>query len=205
MNKINRKSIFILLIVLIIGGSIGGAFVWYNAQKTVYIDLAEISAPTINLSAETSGPLEQAMVNTGDQVRENTVVARVGDQLVKTKVAGLIVSTQNDLGKNFNPGEAVAAMIIPGELRVVGHLDEDKGLDQIKIGQRAIFTVDAFSSKKYIGTVDEISQTSRQSDVVFNISGSRQIKQFDIKVRYDINQYPELKNGMSVRIWIYKK
>jgi len=204
MNKINRKFIIILLAALIICGVVGGGIYLYMAQKTIYIDLAEISAPTIALSPRTPGPLEEIMVNPGDQVNENTVVARVDDQLVKTKSAGLIISTQTDMGKIFNPGEAVATMIIPDQLRVVGHIDENKGLSQIQIGQRAVFTVDAFGSKKYNGTVDEISESSRQGDVVFNISGKRQTKQFNIKIRFDINQYPELKNGMSAKIWIYK-
>jgi multidrug resistance efflux pump len=205
MGKINRKTIIIILLVLLVGGVIGGAIYYYLSLQTIYTDQAEISAPVIMLSPQAAGPLEDLMVNPGDQVKANQVVARVDDQLVKTDVAGLIVSTQTDLGKNFNPGEAVASMIVPDQLRVIAHLDEDKGLNQIKIGQRAMFTVDAYGSKKYLGIVDEISQTSRQSDVVFNISGSRQIKQFDVKIRYDIGQYPELKNGMSARVWIYKK
>lgn len=205
MGKINRKFIIILLLVLLLAGALGGGVYWVNAQKTIYTDQAEISAPVIALSPEVSGPLEQIMVNPGDKVKADTVVARVDDQLVKTKAAGIIVETQTELGKIFNPGQAVATMIIPENLRVIGHIDENNGLSQIQIGQRVIFTVDTFGSKQYVGTVDEISQTSRQSDVVFNISGSRQVKQFDVKVRFNTDQYPELKNGMSAKVWIYKK
>lgn len=205
MGKINRKFIIILLLVLLLAGALGGGVYWVNAQKTIYTDQAEISAPVIALSPEVPGPLEQVMVNPGDKVKADTVVARVDDQLVKTKAAGIIVETQTELGKIFNPGQAVATMIIPEDLRVIGHIDENNGLSQIQIGQRVIFTVDTFGSKQYVGMVDEISQTSRQSDVVFNISGSRQIKQFDVKVRFNTDQYPELKNGMSAKVWIYKK
>jgi len=204
MGKINRKFIIILLLVLLLSGAIGGGLYWLNAPKN------HLYRPGGNLLARDSsipgnaGPLEQIMVNPGDKVAADTVVARVDDQLIKTKTAGIIVETQTELGKIFNPGEAVATMIMPSDLRVVGHIDENKSLDQVKIGQRVIFTVDAFGSKQYLGTVDEISQTSRQSDVVFNISGSRQVKQFDVKIRFDTDQYPELKNGMSAKIWIYK-
>jgi multidrug resistance efflux pump len=83
-------------------------------------------------------------------------------------------------------------------------VQEDKGLSQIKVGQSAIFTVDAFGSKEYSGIVDEISPTSNQGDIVFNISGTRQEQDFDVKVRFDTTQYPELKNGMSAKLWIYK-
>jgi hypothetical protein len=87
---------------------------------------------------------------------------------------------------------------------VVGQVQEDKGLSQIKVGQSAIFTVDAFGSKQYSGIVDEISPTYNQGDIVFNISGARQEMNFDVKIRFDETQYPELKNGMSAKLWIYK-
>jgi multidrug resistance efflux pump len=204
MKKINRKFVIILLAVLIVCGVIGGGIYWYIARQTIYIDLAQISAPTIALSPEIPGPLQEIMVNPGDLVNENTIVARIGDQLIKTKAAGLIINVNNDLGKIFNSGAAVATMIIPDQLRVVGRLDENKGLSQVQVGQRAVFTVDAFSSKKYNGTVDEISESARQGDVVFSISNKRPTNQFDIKIRFDADQYPELKNGMSAKIWIYK-
>ena len=72
----------------------------------------------------------------------------------------------------------------------------------LKIGQQAIFTVDAFGSKQYSGIVDEISPTSDAGDIVFNISGTRQEMNFDVKVRFNTTQYPELKNGMSAKVWI---
>jgi ketol-acid reductoisomerase len=87
---------------------------------------------------------------------------------------------------------------------VVGHIEENKGLKDIKVGQRAMFEADAFGSKQFNGVVDEISETSRQSDVVFNISDNRQVQIFDVKIRYNLADYPELKNGMSAKVWIYK-
>jgi hypothetical protein len=68
-----------------------------------------------------------------------------------------------------------------------------------------MFKVDAFGDKKYYGVVDEISSTSHESDVVFSISDKREKKKFDIKVRFNLAEYPELKNGMSAKLWVYKK
>jgi multidrug resistance efflux pump len=95
-------------------------------------------------------------------------------------------------------------MIEPKELRIVGHIAEDKGLADIKLGQKVVFTVDAFGSKEYSGVVSSISPTSRNSDIVFSISDKRQEQEFDVKVSYDVKSAPELKNGMSARMWIYK-
>jgi hypothetical protein len=53
--------------------------------------------------------------------------------------------------------------------------------------------------------VDEVAPTSEQSSVVFNISDQRPTNQFAVYVRFDPTQYPQLKNGMSAKIWVYKQ
>lgn len=196
-----RTSGIIVLVAIIAGGLL----YWQDASTRIGIDTSLISAPIIDLSPTVSGQLDQIYVNEGDLVPANTPVAKVGDEIIKTKIAGEIVSVQNNIGKTFNPGQAVVSMIDPNQLRVVGTIDENKGLSQIQVGQTASFTVDAFGSKPYQGVVDEISPTSNQQDVVFNISNQRQIQQFNVKVRFNANQYPELKNGMSARLTIFIK
>ena len=89
-------------------------------------------------------------------------------------------------------------------MRIVGRLEEDKGLKDVKVGQRVVFEVDAFGTKQYEGIIDEVSPTSRASDVVFNISDQRQENEFNVKARFNLSQDPELKNGMSAKMWIYK-
>jgi len=96
-------------------------------------------------------------------------------------------------------------MVESEEMRVVGRLEEDKGLNEIMVGQRAIFTVDTFGSREFIGVVDEISPTSRETGLSFSISDKRAIKEFLVKIRFNTERYVELKNGMSARIWIYTR
>jgi len=189
-------------------GAIGGGVYWYVSSQTVSIDQSVISAPIINLSPVNSGVLEEVYVKEGDNVTADQPIARVGDEIVKATSAGEIISVDNNIGAYLNTltGEGtVASMIDPTQLRVVGELDENKGLADVKVGDRATFTVDAFGSKTYEGVVDEVSPTSVQSDVVFNISDQRPTNEFDVKVRFDPVRYPELKNGMSARIWVYKR
>lgn len=200
------KKTWIITIVaslLIVGGASGFLY-WKISSGRVYTDSASISAPTINLAPENSDVLEEMFVHEGDLVGANTVIARVGNELIKTKVVGIIATTNDTVGKLINRGETVATMYQPSELRVDGRIDEDKGLKDIRVGQRAVFTVDAFGSKQYEGIVDEISPASRQGDVVFNISDKREVQQFDVKIRFNTDKYPELKNGMSAKLWIYK-
>lgn len=201
--KINRRQIilaFIVAIVIVIGGY------WYASARTVYIDLSQIQAPIINLSPKNSGALQAVFVKVGDIVTANQPIARVGSEIVESKTNGEIISVNQNIGEYENAvtGEAiVATMIDPAQLRVVGRLDEDKGLASVKVGDIAKFTVDAFGAKEYYGVVDEIGQTSIES-VTSNVFNQRPTNRFDIYIRFNATKYPELKNGMSARIWIYK-
>lgn len=208
-KKKSRKGliIWIVIVVVVVGSVAGGAF-YYVSSKTIYIDTSVITAPLINLSPINSGVLEAVYVNVGDMVTEDQPIARVGDEIVKAQTSGEIVTVDNNIGEfeNTLTGQGVVAtMIDPTQLRVVGELDENKGLSDVKVGDPATFTVDAFGGKTYQGVVDEVAPTSVQSDVVFNISDQRPTNEFDVYVRFDPTQYPELKNGMSARIWVYKQ
>lgn len=194
----------ISLVIFVIAASAIGLLYLDVTSKRVYVEKSEVDASQIALSAKSGGVLEELFVKEGDNIAEGAVVARIGNELVKSKDAGLVISRDNSIGKYFNPGEAVVTMIKPGDLRVVGRLEEDKGLKDVRAGQRVIFTVDAFGSKQYEGIIDEVSPTSRASDVVFNISDQRQEQEFNVKARFNLDAYPELKNGMSAKMWIYK-
>lgn len=179
-------------------------FYLYLTQSRVYIEKSSLVAQSIDLSSPGGGVLEKMFVKVGDNVSANEPVAQIGNDIVKTEQSGIIISVKDDIGKNFAPYEAVATMINPEDLRVVAQVEEDKGLADIRVGQLAYFTVDAFGSKKYSGIVDEISPTARSGDVVFNISSARQQQEFNVKIRFNVSDYPELKNGMSAKVWIYK-
>lgn len=200
-NKWVRSGGAVALVLILVGGFL----YWQMSSTRVSIDTSLITAPIIDLSPTAAGQLQEIYVNEGDKVAANTPVAKVGGEIIKTTIAGEIISVQNNIGKSFNPGQAVVSMIDRGQLRIVGTIDENKGLSDIHVGQLASFTVDAFGSKQYQGVVDEVSPSSNQSDVVFNISNARQTQQFNVKIRFDQNQYPELKNGMSAKLTIFIK
>ena len=204
MKRLFKNKYFqIVSLIIVVALVIGVTAYWKISSASVYIDKSEIAAPQITLSPTASGIIQRILVNPGDQVNANTVVAQVGNELLKAQTAGIIVSTNNSIGTLANPGQTIVTMIDPSRLRAVGHLDEDKGLSNIHIGEPAIFTVYAFGSKKYNGIVDEVSPTARANDVVFSISDKRATQVFDVKIRFDQSAYPELKNGMSARLWVY--
>lgn len=197
-----------IISALVIIGAAGGVAYFYVSSKTVYIDQSAIQAPLINLSPANSGVLQNVFVKVGDMVTANEPVAQVGNEIVKAQTAGQIVSVDENIGEYENPltGKAnVATMIDPTQLRVVGELDENKGLASVAVGDAAMFTVDAFGGQQFQGVVDEVALTSNAGSVVFDISDQRPTNQFDVYVRFDPTKYPQLKNGMSARIWVYEK
>lgn len=183
----------------------GGLIYWMTSSQSIYIESSSIKAPLINLAPSAPGILQEVYVHEGDEVNANTPVARVDNELVKTKVAGVIVSVPANIGAQASPGQPVVTMIDPTQLRVVGEVDENKGLDRIKVGAPIAFTVDAFGGQQFSGVIDEVAPTSNASGVVFNISSQRETQQFDVKARYDTTKYPQLKNGMSARMWVYTR
>ena len=204
-----KKSVFskpwvqsltgIIILVLLLAGFL----VWRVTAGKIKTDNASIDAPIINLSPSTLGSLEDIYVNVGDNIAANTQVAKVGNEIITSKVNGIVVSVNHQEGQIFTPGQPVVSMINIDEERVVAKIDENKGLENIKIGQSVIFTVDTFGSKNYEGIIDEISPISNESGAVFSISDKRATKQFDVKIRFDTKKYPELKVGMSAKITIF--
>lgn len=202
LNMTPGKIKYVLIAFLIIGVTLGGYY-WYVISQRVYSDKAEIYTPLINLSVSQPSILQRIMVKDGDKVLANQTVAILDNaNFVIAKQDGVVVSISDQVGKLFTPGEPIVTMIDPGNLRLIVHVRENKGISSINVGQKVIFTVDAYDSKEFIGTVEEISQTSDQSSVVFSISDKRDEKNFSIKVKY--NDYSELLNGMSAKAWIYK-
>lgn len=188
-------------IAIILAGGVA-AYMIVSSHR-VSIDTASIEAPLIPLAPVAGGRLNAVYAHEGDLLSANAPVALVGTEVVKAKVAGLIVKVNDTVGAQIAPGAAVVTMIDPSALRAVGEVDENKGLSQIKVGDPVSFTVDAFGGRTFSGVVDEIAPTANASGVVFNISNARQVQQFDVKARFDTSAYPELKNGMSARMKVY--
>ena len=204
-QKVAKNQFLVtILLAFLFASAVIGIIYWKVSSGTIYADTATISADQIILSAKTNGTLEEVYVNVGDSVSENAPIARVGNELIKSTISGTVISVNTNIGEMFGPGKTVATMIDPSSLHVVASIDENKGLSLIHVGQSASFTVDAFGSKSFSGIVDEISPTSKQGDIVFNISGKRETQSFDVKIRFNTKLYPELKNGMSAKIWIYE-
>jgi multidrug resistance efflux pump len=200
----NRPFVIAFVSILLIIGLIGGFLYWQDLQTRIYIEKAEIYGPIISLAPRTAGEIDTLYVKEGDQVSEGQNLAKVGGQIVTAKTNGIILWVANTPGQMASNQTVVVKMIDPQSLRIVGHIQEDKGFSSIRVGQKIVFTVDAFDSKEYEGKVETISNSARQSSVVFSISDKREEREFDVTATFDVQASPELKNGMSAKMWIYK-
>jgi multidrug resistance efflux pump len=204
-QKMKQHPFFVDIVVLVIVLlAIVGILVYTNISSKITIDTSQIYAPTIALAPSTPGVLERIYVSVGDSVGKGKAVALIGDKPLNTLTGGIITSVQNTPGQIVSSATPIVEMVDLNQLRVIGRIDEDKGLADIKLGQKVTFTVDAFGSKIYDGVVESIGASARQQDIVFSISDKRQISQFDVVVKFDIDKYPELKNGMSAKMTVYK-
>ena len=201
-NKFKKFTVpAIILLVLII--AIG---TWYliDQNRYIYTDKASISAPLIQLAPTAPGELKLSLIHGGDTLSAHQPVARVGNEIISTEVAGTAIDVKQDIGTIYNPNQPVVTMIQPEELRVIANVEEDKGLKDIYVGQSVLFSVDAYGSQQFNGKVEEIASTDNSGDVVFNISDKRQEKQYQIKITYDQTSNPPFLNGMSAKVWFIK-
>lgn len=200
-----RKVIRIVVAILATLSLLGFGYYWFYMRTVIFTDKASISAPLIDIGSEKPGTLKEIFVKEGDIIKPYAHIARIDNFYVSSKASGMVIKTNDLAGKFFTPGQPIITIINPDDMRVLAHIEENNGLSEIHLGQKVKFTVDAFDSKEYTGVVDEIAKSSDESSVAFSISDKREVKQFIVKIKYDVAAYPELLNGMSARVWIYKE
>jgi multidrug resistance efflux pump len=196
----HRKMIIVVALLVLI---ISGIFIYLTKQGRVFIDDSLVQAPVINITTASPGNLNEMEVTEGQSVNPGDLLAVVGSQSLRAQTDGLIIQTNKEIGSLISAQSNVVQLINPNDMKVVGTIDENKGLSEIKVGQPVSFTVDAYPGKIYWGFVDEISPTAKQTSLSFSISSERPTQQFLVYARYDAYKYPEIKNGMSAKLTVY--
>ncbi len=201
----NKKFLKIFGVTLFLCALIGSYVLYEELSGRVFIDNSLIQAPIITIAPSISGKVREMDVTEGQYVTKGQQLAVVGSDILRADTAGLIVSAPDITGSTVSPQTQIIQMIRPVDMRVAGTIDENKGLNQIKVGQVVSFTVDAFPGKTYWGYVDEISPTAKASQISFTISSQRPTQQFIVYARFDSTKYPNLKNGMSAKMTVYTR
>lgn len=199
----NPKVLRALLIVSVAIALIGGYFFYEILRDRVAIEDSLIQAPIITISPETPGKILNIKVYEGEKIKKGDALAIVGTSSLNAYQDGLIVSTNNAIGSIASAQTPVVQMINFADMRVAGTIDENKGLDKVKIGQIVSFTVDAIPGQIFWGYVDEISPMAKQTQLQFSVSSERPTQQFLVYTRFNAYAYPQIKNGMSAKMTVY--
>lgn len=183
-----------------------GIYVFFlQTTGRVHIDNSLIQAPVIIISPSLSGKVLEIDVKEGQPVQIGDTLAMVGSETLRTDTDGLIISASDLVGSTVNPQTPLVQMIRPVNMRVVGTIDENKGLNDIRVGQAVSFTIDALPDHTYWGYVDEISPSAKAAAFSFASSTERATQQFIVYAKFDSAKYPDIKNGMSAKMVIYTK
>ncbi len=197
------RRVFILIVLLAL--SLAGGFYYLKKEGRIFIDDSQVQAPIINITSQTPENLNEIDVVENQIVKNGDLLAVVGTQSLRAQTDGIVIQTTKQIGSLAGPQTSVIQMINPDDFRIVGTIDENKGFKDIRVGQVASFTVDAYPGQTFWGWVDEVSPTAKQTQLAFSISNARPTQQFNVFVRFDANLYPQIKNGMSAKLIIYTK
>src|SRR5258708_4374802 len=137
----NRQFLKKLGIVLVILLLIGAYVLYQELNGRIFIDDSLIQAPIITISPSSAGKVQEIDVTEGQRVQKGDTLAVVGSETLRADADGLIVTASNITGSTVNTQTQLIQMIQPVDMRVAGTLDENKGLNQIHVGQVASFTV----------------------------------------------------------------
>ena len=201
-NRLNLQLAAGLLLLLIVA-----AMFWFYQKSVsrISIDHSLIKAPIINISPSLAGKVQEINVKEGQSVKIGDTLAVVGSETLRADADGLIISASDVTGSTVNPQTQLIQMIRPVNMRVMGTLDETKGLSAIHVGQVVSFTVDALPGSVYWGFVDEIAPSANAPTFSFSGSSERPTQQFTIYARFDTSAYPDIKNGMSAKMVVFTR
>ncbi|HUD45145.1 MAG TPA: efflux RND transporter periplasmic adaptor subunit [Patescibacteria group bacterium] len=197
--KTRRIVISIFLAIILVA-----AYLFYNLNvNRVFIDNSLMQAPIISVSPDQPSKLTEIDVYEGETIKKGDQLAVTSTQTLRADTDGLIVMANTQIGSIVSSANPVVQLIQQPDLRVAGTLDENKGLNNVRVGQVVSFTVDALPGQTFWGYVDEIGPTAKQSQIAFSISTERPTQQFVIYARFNSAAYPQIKNGMSAKMTVY--
>ncbi len=201
----NSKAAKIVASIVLVALIAVGLFMFEKYTGRIMIENSLVYAPITSLSPSIPGQIKSIEVTDGQSVKKGDLLAIVGTEDIRAYTDGVIIDTDKQIGAIASGQTPVVKMIAVSQMRIDGTIDENKGLNNIKVGQIVSFTVDALPGRIFWGYIDEISQSAKQTQAAFSISSTRPTQQFDVYAKFDVNAYPQIKNGMSAKMTVYTK
>ncbi|MFA5078224.1 MAG: efflux RND transporter periplasmic adaptor subunit [Dehalococcoidia bacterium] len=169
------KVIFIVALVVIVGGLFTLGFLLYQSYKYVTTDNARISAPLIAVPALTSSQIISLEVDLGSYVQKGDRIALMGvprpdnpaDRLglkdvplgrasLDAPVSGYVAAVWSYPGQVVSPGASVVTLYDVSNTWITANVTEAE-LHRIQPGQEVEVTVDSLGGARLKGKVDGIA------------------------------------------------
>lgn len=184
------------------------------AESAVNEQRAKLAQAQADAAAARTGPQQVAMT----RARENSSEARVEQaranlaqaelNLSKTTLTapidGVVQNRSAEVGQVVQAGQAMLAIVPMEDIWVTANFKESQ-LKDMKIGQRAVISVDAYGGRTYQGHVDSFAATTGSKASLLppeNATGNyvKVVQRVPVKIVLDKGQDPEhiLRPGMSV-------
>ena len=136
----------------------------------------ERTAYLYSIGAKSAEELEDALFNY-ETAQTNLVSAEsdVNNMIIVSPIDGVVVGTPVTVGTMAVQGSSYPTVIMRiadlSAKQILAKVDETD-IGAVKVGQRATFTVDSFSNKKFNATVSKISQTDTSNSWNVNTGSS---------------------------------
>lgn len=208
------SKIAIIVIVLIALAAAIGFTTSYLVDASHYVttDNAQIDGTQIPITAPTSGTLTAWTGTQGAVLRADQVVGRVEidggyvrpQRSIRAPAAGTVAVDDTTEGAYVTAGTQLAVAYDPRDVYVTARVDETD-INDVRVGQRVEFTVDAYGSRTFSGSVREIQNGAAnvfsplpQSNSSGNFQKVTQV--IPVKVSIDDFQGLELIPGSNVEV-----
>jgi multidrug resistance efflux pump len=205
----------VVVLALIAAGAFSASYV-LDARHYVSTDNAQIDGSRIEVKAPSSGTLIDWRATQGAALQGGQVIGRIRvdggfvqpQQTIKAPADGTVAVDDGVEGAYVTAGTQLAIAYDFAHVYVTARVDETD-VDDVRAGQRAEFTVDAFPGTGFTGTVQEIQGGAAGQFSLFpqsNSSGNFQkvTQVIPVKISIDDTHGLKLVPGMNVVVKIRK-
>lgn len=156
-SNTSDKKKFIWLVILLIIAFVVAIVWWWNYRKYVSTIDANLDGGRVNVSARVMAPLSAVFKHEGDSVKRGELLAMLDSTATEnyrivSPVDGLIAKQWVVPGDLLQPGENIFTLNEGKELWVAVYLQETK-FNEIRMGQSALFTLDAYPGLTFYGKI----------------------------------------------------
>ena len=220
-SNTSDKKKFIWLVILLIIAVVVASVWWWNYRKYVSTIDAYLDGGRVNVSARVMAPLSAVFKHEGDSVKRGELLAMLDSTATEnyrivSPVDGLIAKHWVVPGDLLQPGENIFTLNEGKELWVAVYLQETK-FNEIRMGQSALFTLDAYPGLTFYGKIFYIGANAASEFSLIppdNASGNYTKVAQRIPVRISIDRVEgkeklkanlRLLSGMSANVKIIKE